>query len=219
MSDASARPRVLLAVNGSATWAGIRITLDDGAIDICGEVRHALDLAEAVARLDPDVCLIDVGLQGGALQSVAALIERQPSLAVILLTPEVDYEHFLTAMRVGAVGYVPMSISPERLPAVVRAVLRGELAFPRHLVRLLLDELRSRGSRRRLVLAALDQGGIDVTVREAEVLELLQDNLSTREIAGRLGISEVTVRRHVSTALKKLNVQTRRDALKLLQKA
>jgi DNA-binding NarL/FixJ family response regulator len=219
MNDASARPRVLLAVNGSATWAGIRITLDDGAIDICGEVRHALDLAEAVARLDPDVCLIDVGLQGGALQSVAALIERQPSLAVILLTPEVDYEHFLTAMRVGAVGYVPMSISPERLPAVVRAVLRGELAFPRHLVRLLLDELRSRGSRRRLVLAALDQGGIDVTVREAEVLELLQDNLSTREIAGRLGISEVTVRRHVSTALKKLNVQTRRDALKLLQKA
>jgi DNA-binding NarL/FixJ family response regulator len=217
MTDAAARPRVLLAFNGSATWAGIRIALDEGAIDICGEVRHALNLAEDAASLDPDVCLIDVGLQGGALRSVAALIERNPGLAVILLTPEVDYEDFLTAMRVGAVGYLPMSISPERLPSVVRAVLRGELAVPRHLVRLLLDELRSRGSRRRLVLAALNHGGIDVTMREAEVLELLQDSLSTREIAERLGISEVTVRRHLSTALKKLNVQTRREALKLLQ--
>jgi DNA-binding CsgD family transcriptional regulator len=51
------------------------------------------------------------------------------------------------------------------------------------------------------------------------VLELLQDSLSTREIANRLQISEVTVRRHLSTALKKLNVQTRREALKLLQNA
>jgi two-component system NarL family response regulator len=208
---------VLLAANGSATWTGIRIALNEASIDICGEVDHALDLAPEASRLDPNVCLVDVALPGGGLHSVRELLERRPRVAVIVLTPQVDHDDFLGAMNAGAVGYLPMSIAPARLPTVVRAVLLGELAVPRYLIPVLLDELRARGSRRRLVLPA--HGGVDFTVREAEVLELLQDSLSTREIADRLQISEVTVRRHLSTALKKLNVQTRREALKLLQNA
>jgi two-component system, NarL family, response regulator LiaR len=217
MSNAFAHPRVLLAANGSATWAGIRIALSEAAIEVCGEVEHSLALASEASRLEPNVCLVDVALPGGVLRSVAALVERRPRVAVIVLTPQVNHDDFLAAMNAGAVGYLPMSISPQRLPAVVHAVLLGELAVPRYLMPVLLDELRARGSRRRLVL--LEHGGVDFTVREAEVLELLQDNLSTREIADRLQISEVTVRRHLSTALKKLNVQTRREALKLLQNA
>jgi DNA-binding NarL/FixJ family response regulator len=217
MSDAFTRPRVLLAANGSATWTGIRIALGEASIDICGEVDHALDLPAEAARLDANVCLVDVALPGGGLQAVGELMGRRPRVAAIVLTPQVDQDDFIAAMNAGAVGYLPMSISPARLPAVVRAVLLGELAVPRYLIPVLLGELRARGPRRRLILR--EHGGVDLTSREADVLELLQENLSTRDIADRLQISEVTVRRHVSTALKKLNVQSRREALELLQNA
>jgi DNA-binding NarL/FixJ family response regulator len=216
MIDAAATPRVLLAVDGSATWAGIRIALREADIDVCGEVSHARELPDEAARLDPNVCLVDIALPGGALRAVADLVGARGRVAAIVLTPEVEQEDFLIAMSAGAVGYLPMSISPLRLPAVVHAVLAGELAVPRYLIPILLNELRERGARRHLVL---QQGGVDLTGREAQVLELLQDDLSTRQIADRLLISEVTVRRHIGTALKKLNVESRRDALKLLQNA
>jgi DNA-binding NarL/FixJ family response regulator len=216
MGDALASPRVLLAANGSATWAGIRLALGEADIHVCGEVHQALDLAAEVARLDPNVCLVDVGLPGGALRAVADVLGGRRRVAVIFLTPEVGREDFLAAMNAGAVGYLPMSISPLRLPAVVNAVLAGELAVPRYLIPVLLDEFRGRAARRRLVV---QQGAVDLTGREAEVLELLQNSLSTRQIADRLLISEVTVRRHIGTALKKLNVQTRREAMQLLQNA
>jgi DNA-binding NarL/FixJ family response regulator len=216
MGDALASPRVLLAANGSATWAGIRLALGEADIHVCGEVHQALDLAAEVARLDPNVCLVDVGLPGGALRAVADVLGGRRRVAVIFLTPEVGREDFLAAMNAGAVGYLPMSISPLRLPAVVNAVLAGELAVPRYLIPVLLDEFRDRAARRRLVV---QQGAVDLTGREAEVLELLQNSLSTRQIADRLLISEVTVRRHIGTALKKLNVQTRREAMQLLQNA
>jgi DNA-binding NarL/FixJ family response regulator len=216
MGEALASPRVLLAADGLATWAGIRLALGEADVEVCGEVHQAPDLAAEVARLDPNVCLVDVRLPGGALRAVADLNGGRRRVAVIILTPEVGRDDFLAAMSAGAVGYLPMSISPERLPAVVNAVLAGELAVPRYLIPVLLDEFRDRAARRRLVL---EQGAVDLTGREAEVLELLQDNLSTRQISDRLLISEVTVRRHIGTALKKLNVQTRREAMKLLQNA
>ena len=97
MSDAFTRPRVLLAANGSATWTGIRIALNDASIDICGEVDHALDLPAEAARLDANVCLVDVALPGGGLQAVGELTGRRPRVAVIVLTPQVDQDDFMVA--------------------------------------------------------------------------------------------------------------------------
>ena len=114
-------------------------------------------------------------------------------------------------------GYLPTTISPKRLPAVVRAVLLGELAIPRVLIPLLIDRLRERNARRHLMLP--QRRGIDLTSREWEVLDLMREGLSTREIAARLLISEVTVRRHIGSVLKKLQVPSRGEALKLLQSA
>jgi DNA-binding NarL/FixJ family response regulator len=120
-------------------------------------------------------------------------------------------------MRVGATGYLPKAIAPAALSKVVDAVLNGEPAIPRALVPLLINEYRERPSRRYLVTnGALD---VDLTSREWDVITYLRDGLSTREIAERLLISEVTVRRHVGGIVKKLHVDSRADALKLLQSA
>jgi DNA-binding NarL/FixJ family response regulator len=120
-------------------------------------------------------------------------------------------------MAVGAIGYLPKSISAKRLPAVVRAVLLGEPAIPRPLVAVLMNRLRGGGVKRHLVVP--DGRGVDLTSREWEVLDCMREGLSTREIAAKLLIADVTVRRHIGAVLKKLHVQSRREALELLRTA
>jgi len=212
-----AEPRVLVACGDSPTRNGIRLALEEQGITVCGGVATAAELLEAVSRLEPHFCFVDVELPGGGLTAIAELRAWRAQPAVVLLAAQVNEDDFLKAMRVGAHGYLPKSISPERLPAVVRAVLLGEPAIPRSLVAVLMNRLRTGEGRRHLMTP--DGRGIDLSGREWEVLEAMREGLSTREIAGRLVISEVTVRRHIGAVLRKLQVQSRREALELLQSA
>jgi two-component system nitrate/nitrite response regulator NarL len=210
-------PRVLVASRDSATRNGIRIALEDDGIDVCGQVGNVQELLDGVTRLEPNLCLVDVDLPGGGILAAAELHAYRQPPALVLLASKIDDDEFLRAMRLGAVGYLSKGIAPKRLPAVIRAVLLGEPAIPRTLVGLLLNGLRNSDSRKHL---AVPNGPVvDLTSREWEVLEFMRDGLSTREIAARLVIAEVTVRRHIGTMLKKLRVQTRREALDLLRSA
>jgi len=210
-------PRVLVAGHDSATINGIRIALEEEGIVLCGRVASAAELIEAVSRLEPDLCLIDVDLPGGGIMAAAEMRAWRSPVAVVMLASVLNEEDFLKAMGVGAIGYLPKSISPKRLPAVVRAVLVGEPAIPRPLVAVLMNRLRGGGTRRHLVVP--DGRGVDLTSREWEVLDSTRDGLSTREIAAKLLIADVTVRRHIGAVLKKLHVQSRREALELLRSA
>ena len=210
-------PRVLVAGHDSATINGIRIALEEEGIVLCGRVASAAELIEAVSRLEPDLCLIDVDLPGGGIMAAAEMRAWRSPVAVVMLASVLNEEDFLKAMGVGAIGYLPKSISPKRLPAVVRAVLVGEPAIPRPLVAVLMNRLRGGGTRRHLIVP--DGRGVDLTSREWEVLDSMRDGLSTREIAAKLLIADVTVRRHIGAVLKKLHVQSRREALELLRSA
>lgn len=215
--SASAEPRVLVACGDSPTRHGIRIALEEQGVSVCAGVATAAELLEAVPRLEPDFCLVDVDLPGGGLAAIAELRAWRSHPAVVLLAAQVNEDDFLKAMRLGAHGYLPKSISPNRLPAVVRAVLLGEPAIPRSLVAVLMNRLRTGEGRRHLMTP--DGRGIDLSGREWEVLEAMREGLSTREIASRLVISEVTVRRHIGAVLRKLQVHSRREALELLRSA
>ena len=215
--DPQPGPRVLVAGHDSATINGIRIALEEEGIVLCGRVASAAELIEAVGRLEPDVCLVDVDIPGGGLVAAAEMRAWRSNVAVIMLAPDLNEEDFLKAMAVGAIGYLPKSISAKRLPAVVRAVLLGEPAIPRPLVAVLMNRLRGGGAKRHLVVP--DGRGVDLTSREWEVLDCMREGLSTREIATKLLIADVTVRRHIGAVLKKLHVQSRREALELLQSA
>jgi DNA-binding NarL/FixJ family response regulator len=219
MADAKVwgEPRVVIGANDPATLVGMRIALEAGEIAVAAEVQSLEDLVEAVERLSPDLCLVDVDLGGGGGLRAAAMVGlRAPTIPIVLLAEDADDEPFLDAIRVGAAGYVPKKIAPDRLVRVVHAVLDGEPAIPRAMVALLMAHYRARPARRQL---APRQGGADLTSREWEVLDSLRAGLSTRQIADRLFISEVTVRRHIGSVLKKLQVSTRADALRMLESA
>jgi two-component system nitrate/nitrite response regulator NarL len=208
---------VLVAGHDSATINGIRMALEEEGIVLCGRVATCAELIDAVSRLEPDVCLVDVDIPGGGLVAAAEMRAWRSSVAVIMLASDLNEEDFLKAMAVGAIGYLPKSISAQRLPAVVRAVLLGEPAIPRPLVAVLMNRLRGGGAKRHLVVP--DGRGVDLTSREWEVLDCMREGLSTREIAVKLLIADVTVRRHIGAVLKKLHVHSRREALELLRSA
>jgi DNA-binding NarL/FixJ family response regulator len=207
-------PRVLIADDHAATRAGVRMALEHGGCEVCAEAANAPAAIAAAERERPDAALIDLQMPGGGIQAIAAITARLPDTRVIVLTVSADSDDFLDALRAGAAGYLLKDMDPYELAAVVRGALAGEAALPGFLASRLIEEFRHRGDRRTFTLD--DSRRVELTPREWDVFELLADGRSTAEIAGRLRLSQVTVRRHVSTLMQKLEVTSREDARRLL---
>jgi DNA-binding NarL/FixJ family response regulator len=211
--QAPAKARVLIGADRLATRTGMRLALADDAD--CSEADDAETAVAAAVRDKPDVCVFDFDPPGRAIRATAEITSKVPEASVVMFTRRIDEEEFLAAMRAGATGYLPEDVDPSRLPYVVRSVMRGEAAVPRALVARLIDELRGREGRRRS-FEVQGRRHVELTAREWDVVDLLRQGLSTRSIAEILGISAVTVRRHVSAVHGKLGVHTRAELLELL---
>lgn len=212
----SASRRVLVADDHAAARAGVRIALEDGGFEVCAEAADGPTAVAAALRERPDVCLLDVHMPGGGGIAAAAKIAAElPGTAIVMLTVSASEEDLFAAIKAGAAGYLLKDVDPARLPFALEGVLAGEAAIPRRLVSRIVEELSER-RRRRVPLR--ERGGAELTSREWEILELLRDGASTAEVAERLGISQVTVRRHVSEVLRKLRVPDRGAAFALLER-
>jgi DNA-binding NarL/FixJ family response regulator len=153
-------------------------------------------------------------MPGSGIAAAARIREQLPDTAVVMLTVSRDDGELFASLKAGAAGYLLKDMDPARLPAALRGVLSGEAALPRTLMARVLDEFRT--AERRPTLPLLARRGVRLTEREWEVLEMLRDELSTAQIADRLGRSPVTVRRHVSAILAKLRVPDRKAMARLL---
>lgn len=211
-----AKARVLIAADLRATRTGVRLALADAAD--CSEADDADSAVAAAVRDQPDVCVVDFDPPGRAIRATAEITAKVPRSAVVMMTRRLDEEEFIAAMRAGATGYLPEGVDPSRLPFVIRGLMRGEAAVPRSLVPRLIDELRGREGRRRH-LDLYERRRVELTAREWDVVDLLRKGMSTRAIADLLGISAVTVRRHVSAVHRKLGVRSRAELLQLLARS
>ena len=205
---------VLLADDHAPTRRGVRTALEGHGFVVCAEAANAADAVEAAEREHPDVCLLDIRMPGSGIAAAAAISAKLPDTAIVMLTVSHDDADFFDALRVGAAGYLLKATDPRQLPELLRNVIIGEGVLSPGLIAKLIEEFRQRGRRRRLVLPG--SRGVELTSREMEVLDLLQQGLSTAEIASRLFIAEVTVRTHIASVLRKLRVPDRRAALDLL---
>jgi DNA-binding NarL/FixJ family response regulator len=209
------RISVLLADDHAAVRAGIRLALAGEGFTVVAEAADGPEAVAMALEAKPDIALLDVNMPGSGIKAAEEIVQALPATTVVMLTVSRDDDDLFAALRAGASGYLLKDTDPERLPFALRGVLEGEAALPRGLVARLIEEFRTRGKRRRLPL--MRQRGVELTEREWEVLEFLHDGLSTAEIADRLSISPVTVRRHVSEILKKLRVTSREEAVKLME--
>jgi DNA-binding NarL/FixJ family response regulator len=208
--------RVLLAERDEPMRAGLRLSLARAGIEVVAEATTSAATVEAALAQRPDVALVAADLAGGGVEAVRSLCEAVPGSRVVVLSADPRGSELLAAVLAGAAGYLPKDVSVERLPHVIRGVVEGEVALPRRHAEHLLEELRRRDLRRTRVSA---RTGTKLTDREWEVLDMLGENASTAEMARRLRISQVTVRRHVSALLGKLDVADRAGAADLLRRS
>jgi DNA-binding NarL/FixJ family response regulator len=205
--------RVLIVDDHPLTREALASLLEQHGFDVVGQAADGEEAIATAAKLRPDLVLLDLTMPGmTGLAALPLVREAAPECEVVILTASGTEENLLSAIRAGAAGYLLKSEAPERIASFLRGVVRGEAALSGTVARRLLDRVREGG---RL-------GGVPETIaarlsaREVEVLLLLDEHLTTDEIASRLFISEHTVRSHVKSLLRKLGVSSRREALEQL---
>ena len=202
--------RVVLVDDHALVRSAVRQALTGPGIEIVGEAASAEQALDIVPGLRPDVLLLDIDLPGmTGLSLLRELAPRMPDTRIVMLTVSSSHRDVLEAIRVGAVGYLTKDLDPEALRRAVKAAAVGELAMPRGMAGRVMRDL-ARGFR------GSGGGGGDVlgglSAREDEVLRLLAQGRTDREIAMSLGISPRTVETHVSNILQKLGVRNRAEA-------
>jgi DNA-binding NarL/FixJ family response regulator len=194
---------------------GLRLALEERGFEICGEAANARDAVLVATEAKPDLCLLDIHMPGNGIGAAAAIRVRVPETKVVMITVSRNDSDLFEALRAGACGYMLKDIEPDRLPDELHAALAGEAALPRGLVTKVIDEFRRRARRGWVPIARRRE--LDLTSREWDVLQLMREGLTTREIAKRLFITTTTVRRHVGSILKKLEVSDRDAAVRLVE--
>ncbi|TXS14404.1 DNA-binding response regulator [Streptomyces sp. adm13(2018)] len=202
---ADRRVRVLLVDDHQVVRRGLRTFLEvQDDIEVVGE---ASDGAEGVARaeeLRPDVVLMDVKMPGtDGIEALKRLRALDNPAKVLVVTSFTEQRTVVPALRAGASGYVYKDIDPEALAGAIRSVHAGHVLLQPEVAGALLAQDDSHGGTGR---------GSTLTEREREVLGLIADGRSNREIARALVLSEKTVKTHVSNILMKLDLADRTQA-------
>ena len=213
--DAPGPARVLVAACDGARRREICTALrGDPDFEVCAEAGDAAAAVQAAVRERPDLCVVETRLPGFGLAAAWEIAARLPSVKLMVLGEAGDEAGPFHALRAGASGYADDALSSEGLRRTLRAVMAGEVGIGRRLVARMAERFRDGSPRRRTPLESL--GGARLTAREWEVLELLNRDLSTTEVAERLGISPGTVRSHVAAVVQKLGVADRQAAVGML---
>ncbi len=206
--------RVLIADDHPLTRRALIGLLDQHGFNVVGTAEDGVQAIAEARRLQPDIVLLDLSMpERDGLEALSQIRGAAPGCEVVVLTASGSDDDLLAAIRGGAAGYLLKSEPPDRIAGFLRGVADGEAALSGSVARRLLEQVRDGDGRRSGVPDSIARV---LSAREVEVLLLLDDHAGTDEIAKRLFISEHTVRSHVKSLLRKLDVSSRRDALELL---
>ena len=206
--------RVLLTDDHAIVRKGVRALLaTERDIQVVGE---ACDGEEALAQaeaLRPDVILMDLAMPKlDGIEAISQIMAKLPSTRILVLTSFAADEKVFPAIKAGALGYLLKDSGPEELVGAIRQVHRGEPSLEPSIARKVLLELSHPPTQKSLTVDPL-------TERELDILRLVAQGCSNKEIALKLSLSELTVRTHVSNILGKLHLASRTQAaLYALQK-
>jgi DNA-binding NarL/FixJ family response regulator len=213
------QPRVRIVVGDEqmATRVGIRHAVEPHGIVVVGEAVNAAQAVAICREQCPDVCVLSTRIPGNGIEAARLITGAVPGTKIVMLAASGRSEELFGALRAGADGYLLTTMSPSRLPHVIRGVMNGQAALPREMTADLIREFREHGHTRRVAVSP--ERDVELTTREYQVLERLRRRERTSEVAARLGITEVTVRRHVSSIVHKLGARDRGGVIDMLERA
>jgi DNA-binding NarL/FixJ family response regulator len=187
---------------------GLRSLLERQAgFEVVAEAATETEAIEQALEHEPDVVLMDVRLQGGSgVVATEEIVQKLPDTNVIILTSYAEDDVLFAAIRAGAVGYVLKQADSGDLLRAIESAARGESTLDPSLTQRVFAEVRR--SIQREEAAAFT----DLTPQEMQVLSLIAEGQTNREIANKLFLSEGTVRNYVSSILSKLEVSNRAEA-------
>lgn len=203
--------RILIADDEDLMRAGLAelLTADPG-IEIVGQASTGREAVDQTRRLLPDVVLMDVRMPD--LDGIAAtreLSDVSPDVKVLILTTFEQDDYVFGALRAGASGFLLKRTRPEELIAAVHTIAAGDSLLSPSVTRRVIDRMSQQPTPAHADQARLD----DLTPREREVLGLVAQGLSNREIARALVVEESTIRTHVKRILMKLGLRDRVQAV------
>ncbi len=198
----SERIRVVLVDDHAVLRSGLASLLTgSGDIEVVGQAGDGAEAIEVVRRTSPDVVVMDLQMPGvDGVEATRRLVADGVECEVVVLTSYSDSARIVAALDAGAVGYLLKDADPEDLISGIRAVSRGE------------SPLHPRVARQLLAARSEMPQSVDLTPREAEVLGLVRQGLANKQIARRLGISERTVKAHLTSVFQRIGVADRTQA-------
>lgn len=195
--------RIVVTDDHSVVRQGLRMFLElDDELEIVGEAANGAEAVELATSLGPDVVLMDLLMP--VMDGITAITEirkQAPGVEVVALTSVLEDASVVGAIRAGAIGYLLKDTNADELRRAVKAAAAGQVQLSPEAAVRLMREVRA------------PEAPESLTEREMDVLRLLADGQSNKEIARNLSIGEKTVKTHVSSILAKLEVQSRTQAV------
>ena len=201
--------RVLLVDDHALFRKGVASMLaSERGFEVVGEASDGLEGLDRARELMPDVILMDIFMpKANGLEATRRIKEALPYVKIVMLTVSEEDQNLFEAIKSGAQGYLLKKIEPQELFAMLKGVVQGEAPVSRAMAAKILAEF-TRQTRQ----TAASSPGANLTMREKEVLELLTEGKSNKEIAVALAIAENTVKNHLKNILEKLHLENRVQA-------
>jgi DNA-binding NarL/FixJ family response regulator len=176
---------------------------------VVGEASNGREAVERVAECKPDVILMDIDMPVcSGLDGVKMIQSEMPQKRIVMLTVSDDDQDLFTAIKNGAKGYLLKNLDPKDLYQMIRGVMHGEAPLTGIMAAKILQEFQSPQMTQTAEMKKADE----LTEREIEVLKLITEGMSNKEIADKLSVTENTVKVHVRTTLEKLHLRNRVQA-------
>ena len=206
--------RLLLVDDQRLMLDGLKLLLEiESDLTVVGEAADGQEALDAYASVQPDVVLMDIRMPGmDGVEATRRILARWPDAKIIILTTFDDDEYVFEGLRAGALGYLLKAVSGEELARAIRTVAAGGALIDPSVTRKVVEAFTRIAGPPPSSLASSPILAEPLTERELEVLRLLADGLSNREIAQRLYLAEGTVKNYVSNILGKLDARDRTQA-------
>jgi len=201
--------RVLLADDHILARAGIRLILEQVAgVEVVAEASTGREALQLLKTTYPDVVLMDITVKDfNGLEATVRIVQEHPRVRVLILSMHTNEQYVQQAVRAGAVGYLVKDVAKVDLALAVKAVARGEAYLSPAVAHYVVSDYRQRLRRNAKKGANKPSPGIRLTAREREVLQLIAEEQTSKEIAARLYLSEHTIETYRHQLIKRLGVR------------